>query len=296
MKIFSVFFQACVVAALPAVVSAAQPQAASDGFYAYCIEMGVPGLKPRPLAEQASLLRELGYAGTGCELGNSTAVTATLQTLDEHGLALYLVWTSINIDPAKGPAFRPALRDALRALQDRPVTVCVLLDGFSPGDPAGIQPAVGALRELGDLAAESNLCISIYNHVGNWAESLPFIVDVVRRADHPQVGFNFNLCHWLKVDGARDYRPLLREHADKLFVVTINGASTGAAAWTNGLIRPLDEGDFDNRQLLATLREIGYRGPIGLMCYGVPGDARQHLARSMRAWRGLQPARSGHTD
>jgi sugar phosphate isomerase/epimerase len=87
------------------------------------------------------------------------------------------------------------------------------------------------------------------------------------------------------VDGAKDYRPLLRDNALKLFCVTISGAQVGAAAWTNGLIQPLDKGDFDNRALLATLDEIGYRGPVGLMCFGVPGDARENLMRSMKVWK-----------
>ena len=80
---------------------------------------------------------------------------------------------------------------------------------------------------------------------------------------------------------------MLCANAAKLYCVTICGAQVGAQAWTNGLIQPLDRGDFDNRQLLATLAEIGYRGPVGLMCYGVPGDAREHLARSMKVWRRL---------
>ena len=118
--------------------------------------------------------------------------------------------------------------------------------------------------------------MAIYNHVGNWTESLPFIIDVVRKVNHPQVGFNFNLCHWLKVDGAKDYRPLLRDNAGKLFCVMINGAQCGAEEWTNGLIQPLDKGDFDNCRLLTTLAEIGYRGPVGLMCYGVPARRPAH--------------------
>ena len=127
--------------------------------------------------------------------------------------------------------------------------------------------------------------MAIYNHVGNWTESLPFIIDVVRKVNHPQVGFNFNLCHWLKVDGAKDYRPLLRDNAGKLFCVMVNGAQCGAEDWTNGLIQPLDKGDFDNRRLLTTLAEIGYRGPVGLMCYGVPDEPREHLRRSMGVWK-----------
>ncbi len=71
--------------------------------------------------------------------------------------------------------------------------------------------------------------------------------NVVKKANHPQVGVNFNLCHWLMVDGDKDYRPVLRENAAKIFVVTINGAKLGAKTWTNGLIQPLDQGDFDNR-------------------------------------------------
>jgi sugar phosphate isomerase/epimerase len=67
--------------------------------------------------------------------------------------------------------------------------------------------------------------------------------------------------------------------------VTINGAQVGTKEWTDGLIQPLDRGDFDNPRLLRVLRDIGYTGPIGLMCYGIQGDARQHLERSMQVWR-----------
>ena len=43
---------------------------------------------------------------------------------------------------------------------------------------------------------------------------------------------------------------------------------------------------FHNRELLATLCQAGYRGPIGLTCYGIQGDAREHLQRSMEVWKG----------
>jgi len=150
---------------------------------------------------------------------------------------------------------------------------------------------VEILRRLGRMAAENGLRISIYHHVNDWTESLPFALELVEKVGHPNVGANFNLCHWLKVEGKRDYRPLLAKHAKRIFAVTINGAQTDSQAWTDGLIQPLDRGDFDNRALLAALREAGYRGPIGLMCYAVPGDAREHLARSMRVWKEWQAER-----
>jgi len=252
-------------------------------LYAFCV--GMPAVKNPSIPDQARLLGELGFDGAGYPLWLDESLDRNLETLDRAGLDVFMMHATVNVNPDK-PPYDPRLPAAIAKLKGRPVTVCVLLRGFPPGDPRGVEPAVKILRRLGDLAAENGLRISIYHHVRNWTESLPFALRIVAKVDHPQVGANFNLCHWLKVEGQRDYRPWLREHAAKIFAVTINGAELGADTWTGGLIQPLDRGDFDNRRLLATLREIGHQGPIGLMCYGIPDDAREHLQRSMSVWKG----------
>lgn len=282
-------FLVLVLTAASTAVAQGDARPIAPKFYAFCVGMGTPGVKPLALAEQAEMLRELGYDGIG--LGLDAHLESNLKTLDKAGLQLYLLWSMVNVAPAE-TAGNPALNAAIAQLKGRPTTVSVLLTGLKPGDPQGMESAVEALRELGDRAADAGVRISIYNHVDNWTESLPFVVEVVRKIDHPSVGFNFNLCHFLKVDAGKDYKTLLRENAEKLLVVTFNGATVGAKTWTNGLIRPLDEGDFDNRQLLATVRDIGYHGPIGLMCFGVPGEPREHLGRSMKTWRALQHSES----
>ena len=259
----------------------------TSGFYPLCVEMGVAGINPRPLSDQATMFRELGFDGIGTALWSEEESESNLKLLDDAHLPLYMVWTQLNVNPANGPAYDAKLLGSIRRLRGRPTTICVLLQGLPPADPQGLAPALTALRELADVAAEAGVRISVYHHVNDWTESLPFAIEVVRQVDRPQVGFNFNLCHWLKVEGRKDYRPLLREHAARLYCVTINGATVGAADWTNGLIRPLDEGDFDHRQLLAALQEIDYRGPIGLQCYGIPGDPRDYLTRSLKTWHQL---------
>ena len=253
--------------------------------YAFCVELGVPGLTPRPVSELAKLLREVGFDGTGYSNLTDPGLDETLRTFDAAGLKVYLLETPINLDPKASAPYDNRLPDAIRKLKGRDATVAVNIFGRKPGDPEGLEPAIKALRELGDVAAEAGVRISVYNHVDCWSESVPFVVEVVKKANHARVGFNFNVCHWVKVEGARDFAPLLRENAAKLFCVTICGSEIGAPTWTNGLIQPLDKGNFDNRVLLATLREIGYQGPVGIMCYGVPGDAREHLQRSMSTWR-----------
>jgi sugar phosphate isomerase/epimerase len=251
-------------------------------LYAFC--MGMPGKARRTIPEQAEMLRELGFDGAGYPLWLGEELEKNLGTLDAAGIDVFMLYTSVNLKPDK-PPYDPRVPEAMRKLKGRPVTICVLLQGMPPGDARGMEPAVAALGKLGDVAAEAGLRISIYHHVGDWTQSLPFAIKVVEKVDHAQVGVNFNLCHWLKVEGEKDYRPVLREHAAKVFVVTINGAQLGTNKWADGLIQPLDRGDFDNRALLATLRDAGYRGPVGLMCYGIPGDAREHLERSMKVWK-----------
>jgi sugar phosphate isomerase/epimerase len=250
--------------------------------YGFC--MDVADAKHRSIAEQARMLRDLGFDGAGYPLWLDENLDKNLRTLDEAGLNVYLLYASVNVNP-QAPPYDPRLPEAIRKLKGRPVTLCVVMRGCPPGDPRGEESAVKILRHLGDLAAASGLRISIYHHTGDWTESLLYALRIVKKTNHPQVGANFNLCHWLMVDGDKDYRPVLRDSAANIFVVTINGAKVGAKTWTNGLIQPLNRGDFDNRRLLATLREIGYRGPVGLMCYGIPGDAREYLQGSMKVWR-----------
>ena len=254
-------------------------------LYGFCVDL--PKVPDPSIPDQAKLLRELGFAGAGYSLWFGEEFDKNLRALDEAGLKLYLVYMTVNLDPKK-PAFDPRVAESLGKLKGRPVTVAVLLRGFPPGDPGGMERAVTVLRELGDLAAKSDLKISVYHHVNDWTESLLFALEVVKKTGHPSVGVNFNLCHWLKVDGDKDYRPVLRENAERIFAVTINGAQTDSATWANGLIQPLDKGDFDNRELLKTLREIGYDGPVGLMCYGIPDDTPDHLTRSMKTWKSWQ--------
>jgi sugar phosphate isomerase/epimerase len=259
-------------------------------LYPFCME--VADAERRSLSQEAQMLRELGFDGVGYLLWLDDADTpvrrlgedldANLRTLDEARLPLLATGAPVNVDPNARP-YDPRLVEAIRRLKGRPLTIDVMLKGFPPGDERGTKPAIRILRRLGDLAAKSGLRISIYHHAGDWTGSFIHTLRVVEEVDHPCVGTNFNLPHWLAVDGDKDYRPHLRAGADKIFVVTICGSKVGGKTVAE-LVQPLDRGDFDNRKLLATLWEIGYRDPIGLQCYGIPGDARKHLQRSMKVW------------
>ena len=175
---------------------------------------------------------------------------------------------------------------AIRKLKGRPVTVVVTINGLKPGDPAGMEPAVAGPAAHWATPPPRRACGSpLYNHVSCWNESVPFNIELVKKVNHPQVGFNFNVCHWLKVEGDKDYRPLLRANRRQALLRDPLRRRSAPRPGPTASFRQLDQGDFDNRALLATLREIGYKGPVGIMCYGIP---RRHPRVSRPLAEGLE--------
>ena len=83
---------------------------------------------------------------------------------------------------------------------------------------------------------------------------------------------------------------LLKSALPHLILVSINGANPAGKSDKNWdrLIQPLDQGTFDVYRFLVALRRHDYDGPIALMCYGIRGDAHDHLSRSMAKWRQWQ--------
>ena len=142
---------------------------------------------------------------------------------------------------------------------------------------------------MADLARESGSQLLLYPHTNDWIERIEDAVRIAEKVDRPNVGAMFNLCHWLRVCKDRDYRTRLQQAMPRLWAVSINGADERddqPKGWSK-YIQPLDSGTFDMAAFLKTLRDLGYKGPIGLQCFGLGGDAREHLARSMAAWRKL---------
>jgi len=151
---------------------------------------------------------------------------------------------------------------------------------------------VPVLREVADLAAGAGLRVALYPHQGDWVETIGDAVRVARKVDRKNLGTMFNLCHWLRVDDTSRREETLEEAMPYLFAVSINGADPPPGGWDK-LIQPLGSGSFDVAGLLRTLHRLGYNGPIGLMCYGLGGDAEVHLRKSMEAWDRLAAEAAG---
>ncbi len=242
--------------------------------------------KHRNLDEQAQLLHELGYAGLGHLWLDD--LEKRLATLDAAELKLFQVYFRVNIAPGAAP-YDPRLKESLPMLRGRNAMLCLLVGGLPPSDLAGDPRAVELIREIADMAKDSEVRVVLYPHSGDWLEKVGDAVRVTKKTDRANVGVMFNLCHWLKVDDERNLKPVLESALPYLAAVSINGADHAAdiQAGKGNMIQPLDSGSFDVYALLKTLKDLGYKGPVGLQCWGIEGDARDHLTKSINAWRKL---------
>lgn len=272
-------------AALLAPAVAGQPSGAkTNAFFPFCCD--THDAKQRTLEQQATLLKELGYDGIGHLWLNN--IPERLKTLDDAGLKLFQITMTVDLTPGK-PAYDPKFKEIMPLLKGRGVQFLLLMNGLKPSDPAGDARAVEIIREMAAVASDSGAQILLYPHSNNWMERLEDAVRVAGKVDRPNVGVMFNLCHWLRVSKDRNYKPLLAQAMPRLWAVSICGADEfdDKPGWSH-YIQPLGRGSFDMPAFLKTLRQLGYTGPIGLQCFGIAGDARDHLAESIKVWRGYQ--------
>jgi sugar phosphate isomerase/epimerase len=250
----------------------------------FAMDTGTKDARHETAKAQAEMLKEFGYAGIGytgfADLGD------LLKELDANGLALFTIYLAATIEP-DSQALEPGLEEGIKALKGRNTILWITMNSqtYKPSSPEGDARAAALLREVADKAAESGLRVALYPHTGCWLERVEDAVRVAKQVDRKNVGVTFNLCHWLNAGKGRDLKPLLQLAKPYLFVVTINGADT-EGGWDR-LIQTLDRGTFDICAFLVALKDLGYTGPIGLQGYGIGGDVRDNLKRSMAAWRTL---------
>ena len=256
----------------------------ADQPYFFAMDTGTRDDAHQTFSQQAAMLKSLGYDGT--DHTGVENLREKLAALDRHGLRLFAVYLDVWADRDR-QRYNDGLEEAIELLKGRDVTLWVPIRSheFKPSDKEGDEAAVKVVRRIADLAEAAGLSVTLYPHSFFPMEKIGDAVRIAKKVDRPNVGVTFNLCHWLRTD-RRDLTKALTEAAPYLRMATINGADH-RGDWKE-LIQPLDSGRFDVGAVLTALRRIGYAGPVGLQGYGIGGDVRENLRRSMGAWERLQ--------
>ena len=251
----------------------------------FAMDTGTRDASHQTPEEQASLAREVGFAGVGPVYHSAEELQQWLAAVDKLGLkmvALYVPLRLDNIEPSLATMQEVA---ALLRGRDTMLWVFVPDKNHKAAAADNDEMAVKALQRTADLATQAGLRVALYPHTGFYVERVEDAVRLIGKAGCNNVGVTFNLCHWLKVDG-KDLEATLTAARPHLFCVSINGADVGGTTWKQ-LIQPLDRGTYDVAQVLRLLGKMHYTGPIGLQHYAIGGDAKENLCHSMDGWKKL---------
>jgi len=264
------------ITVLISAASAEETHSTSRAFFAF--DNGLR--QTEGLEEKAAMLAQLGYDGIAWRPGRTAEMLAAL---DRHRLKMFATYVSLTADD-EACRVPPAVVREIEALKGRDTIVWLMIGGKSSDEVV-----VEGIRRVCDVAEENGLQVALYPHNGCYTDTMAKTLELTRKADRPKLGVSFNLCHFLKQNDASELEGTLRAVADKLLLVSINGADGGetqSMGWDR-LIRPLGEGSYDVGHVLRLLDRVRYTGPIGLQCYNVPGGDRDNLRQSIEAWNAL---------
>ncbi|MDR0871567.1 MAG: sugar phosphate isomerase/epimerase [Planctomycetaceae bacterium] len=256
-------------------------------FFAIC--MDTHDTKKRSIEEQSVMLKELGFVGM--KHLNLGKLQERVESSKKHGLKLIMVY--LTIDVSANPPFDAKLAESLACLKGSDTMLALNINGGKPSDVSLDDKIVSVIQDIMKITQPLGVKVIIYPHKNSLVERVDDSVRIAKRFPNNEVGVMFNLCHWAAYDKSENLEAVIRSTLPYLAAVSINGTDTPEEIQTkNGnWIQPLDSGSYDVSQVLKVLDKINYTGPVGLQCFGIRGDAREHLERSMKKWKEMHAAK-----
>ena len=235
------------------------------------------GIRFESVDEGMRRVKDLGYPGVGSVYPKD--LVKFKAACDKEGLRVFSIYTGGTVN-ADGFHYEKDVTQAIAMLKGTDALVELNVQrGENPTD----EQAVAFVKEIAAQAKEAGLKVVLYPHANFHIERVNHALQIAKATGLDNVGIIFNLCHFLKVQPTDNLAATLKAAKPLMWSISTCGADRDGIDW-NTLIRPLDEGSFDQTALLRQLREIGFRGPVGLQCYNIKTDPQENLSRSMKAW------------
>ena len=242
---------------------------------------------PKTDVEKARLLKSIGYAGL--EGFGDQNYQELQRALEKEGLRMPVNYVPLNFE-SDGKTEKPSI-DEIKTIIKASAKGSVIYfhihsKTFINDKDKGDKVVTGILRELADYAAGFKVKLCAYPHISFYCETAAHSFKLAELVARKNYGSVINLCHMLRVEGSAGIEQKIKEYAPRLFAVNICGADDGDTqhlGWDR-LIQPLGQGSFDTYHFVKILIDNGYKGPIGLQCFNLKGDAFETLTKSLKAW------------
>jgi putative heme-binding domain-containing protein len=274
----------------PPPAKAAKRLFARENLVAWCI---VPfDAKKRGPEERAAMLERLGFRRFAYDWRAEHIPTfdAEMEALKRHGIALDAFWVA----PGELNRESRLILDVLRKHAIK-TQLWVLLDLGADRvegeeQKRRVETAAARLRPLAEEAGRIGCTLALYNH-GGWfgePENQLAIIDRLRAQGITNVGVVYNLHHGHEhLDRFAEVLAKLKPH---LLALNLNGMDRGGDK-AGRKILPLGQGALD-LDLLRTIRDSGYRGPIGILGH-TDDDAEARLHDNLDGLDWLLPQLDG---
>ena len=244
---------------------------ARPNLVAWCI---VPfDAKNRTPAERAEMMRRLGIRRFAYDWRDAHLPTfeQELAELKKRDIELTAVWFPASMTPQAR-----LLLDAVKKHGLKPqlwVTMDVKLDGRDGLTLAAV--TAEGVRTIALEAQAAGCPVGLYNH-GGWfgePENQVYIIERLKRRGVDNVGIVYNMHHGHP--HLRRFPERLARMKPHLLCLNLNGMRAGGPK-----ILPVGKGDAD-LELLQTIRDSGYRGPVGILNHREEIDAEQGLKENL---------------
>ncbi|MDR2762217.1 MAG: TIM barrel protein [Planctomycetaceae bacterium] len=263
-------------------------------LFAFCVNS-----EKRTLDQQNMMLHEIGFTGIGIEY-NGTIKKFETEVASAKKNLLKVAMVFLEVDITRDPPFNRDFVKVLPFLKGEGTQLALQIRaGGKPTKPSDLldEKIVEVIRQIREIVERFEIGVVLYPHIphsNNRCFYVETVKDAVRLAekfpDH-KVGVMFNLSHWA-VNDKSDLETLFMLARPYLVSVTINGVDKPEEVKNKDVrsgnwIQPLDSGSFKIETLFEILKKNDYKGTFGLQCFGISGNTKEHLKRSIKKWQEL---------
>ncbi len=256
----------------------------------FYVQNTIDGFKniPRQKLEKVKLLKNIGFDGLeGAGFADFYELKSDLEQVGLHMPTNY-VSLSFGLKLSKGSASLAEIKEMIKGAEKGSVVYFnVQSEEYKNNKDAGDKLLSVILQDLSDYASDYGVKLCVYPHLSLYCETLEHSLKLAKLVSRNNFGCVINLCHLLKVEGSEGIEQKIKSLMPYLIAVNICGADGGNTqqlGWDR-LIQPLGQGSFDTYNFVRILWDAKYKGPFGLQCYNLKGEALEVLTGSFQTFQ-----------